>query len=128
MENTIQINTGAIKLKFTDDFGEFRGVLKVNPYDIGEANKIFNLSMEVEEKQAEYDEKIKEAKTEKEQLEILLETCGYLKKSIDCIYGAGSSLMLFGEANTFRMFEDFFKGITPLYQKASKEKTRKYKQ
>ena len=128
MENTIQISTGAVKLKFTDDFGELRGVLKVNPSDIGEANKIFTLSMELEERQSEYEKKIKQAKTEKEQLEILLESCEYLKKSIDYIYGAGSSLMLFGEANTFRMFEDFFKGITPLYQKASKEKTKKYKQ
>ena len=117
MENTIQISTGAVKLKFTDDFGELRGVLKVNPSDIGEANKIFTLSMELEERQSEYEKKIKQAKTEKEQLEILLESCEYLKKSIDYIYGAGSSLMLFGEANTFRMFEDFFKRITPLYQK-----------
>ena len=128
MENTIQISTGAIKVKFTNDFGEPIGTLNVNPSDIGEANKIFTLSMELEERQAEYEKKIKEAKTEKEQLEILLESCEYLKKSIDYIYGAGASLMLFREANTFRMFEDFFKGITPLYQKASKDKMKKYKQ
>lgn len=127
MDNFLQIRTGAKRVDIKDDFGDFVGTFVFYPSDIGQANKIFSLTEELEVMQQEYEQKIKDASNEKEQMTVLLDSCKYMKDKINYIFGEGSSEILFRGANTLQMFDDFFNGIIPYYKKASEEKTKKYK-
>lgn len=122
----LQIHTGQIRLEIVDDSGESRGIFKFNPDDTAVAKRIFSLSQTVNEKMAEYEAKAKDAKDDQANVELLDETISYFRVVIDEIYGDGTSELLFGNAHSLSMFEDFFLGIIPYYKKASEQRVKKY--
>lgn len=122
----LQIHTGQIRLEIVDDSGESRGIFKFNPDDTAVAKRIFSLSQTVDEKMAEYEAKAKDAKDNQTNVELLDETISYFRGVIDEIYGDGTSELLFGNAHSLSMFEDFFLGIMPYYKKASEQRVKKY--
>ena len=102
-------------------------MFKFNPNDVSVAKRVFALQDTVQDKFKEYEERYKEAKSEQDGIDLLEETIQYFRGVIDEIFGAGTSQILFGDCNTFSMFDDFFNGITPYYTKASKDRVQKYK-
>ena len=124
----LQIHTGQICLEVVDDHGESRGVFRFNPNDVAVAKKVFELQDTINAKFAEYEKLYAEAGDDSQRsIELLTETVDYFRGVIDEIFGAGSSQLLFGDARTFSMLEDFFAGITPYYTKASENRVQKYK-
>ena len=122
----LQIHTGQICLEIVDDHGETRGVFKFNPDDTAVAKRVFALQQSMEDKFVEYEEKCKKSSGAEDNLELLDDIIQYVKGVIDEIFGAGSSQLLFGDANTLSMFEDFFVGITPYFKSASEARVKKY--
>jgi hypothetical protein len=122
---SLQIKTGQISLQILDDNGEVRGVFKFNPADVKVATKVIDLVAEFRTKQLEFDEKAKQCTESEDKLRLLDEVVDYFKQSIDGIWGTNSSQVLFGNASTLEMFDDFFSGITPYYQKESKKRMAK---
>jgi hypothetical protein len=124
---SLQIHTGQICLDILDDQGNQRGVFKFNPNDVSVAKRVFALQNTIQDKFKEYEERYKDVQNEQDGITLLDETIQYFRGVIDEIFGAGTSQILFGDCNTFSMFEDFFNGITPYYTKASKDRVQKYK-
>lgn len=124
---SLQVRTGQISLQILDDYGEVRGVFKFNPQDIESAKRVFALQNELPVMQEEFERKIASAKTEEEKINILSGIVDYFNQAIDECFGKGSSDILFGGARTLSMYEDFFTGITPYYQKAGESRVKKYK-
>lgn len=124
---SLQVRTGQISLNILDDAGESRGVFKFNPEDIQSAKRVFELQSEFNVKQEEFQKRAEQCETPEQKLELLDEVVSYFRNLVDDCFGAGSSDLLFGNAKTLTMFEDFFNGITPYYQKASEARMAKYK-
>ena len=124
---SLQINTGLISLSISDGNGEQRGIFSFNPKDIKVARKVTDLIEDYKLKQMEFSEKEKECETTEDRIKLLDEIVDYFKESIDAVWGENSSKVLFGNASTLQMFDDFFKGIAPYYQRESQKRTAKYK-
>lgn len=123
---SLKISTGLISVRIVDDNGNERGIFSFNPTDIKVARKVNDLIEEYEKKQIEFAEKEKQCTTTEDRIRLLDEVVDYFKTSIDEVWGENSSKVLFGNASTFEMFDDFFAGITPYYQKESKKRMSKY--
>lgn len=123
---SLQVRTGEIRLQVLDDYGETRGVFSFNPNDVKSAQQFLDVQVEFEKKQAEFEKRVEGAETPEEQVVILNEIVDYFKGLVDTCFGEGSSAVLFGDACTLSMFEDFFVGITPYYEEASKQRMAKY--
>ena len=123
---SLQVRTGQISLQILDDNGDPRGVFKFVPTDIESAKQILSLQQEVNDKYKEFQELAKSADSADKQINLLGEVVDYFESRIDSIFGEGSSKILFGNAKTLSMFEDFFTGIMPYYEKASKKRVNKY--
>lgn len=124
---SLQIRTGAISLEILDDAGNSRGVFSFNPEDVESAKQVIELQSEFEAKQIDFEERAKTCTDAESKVVLLNEVVNYFRDAIDRCFGEGSSDLLFGNAKTLSMFEDFFNGITPYYQKASKARIAKYK-
>lgn len=124
---SLKISTGQITLNIIGDDGETRGKFKFNPMDVESAKNMMDIQKELATKQKEFEGAVKECETEESKLNMLVEIVTYFKGLVDKCFGSGSSKILFGEANTLSMFFDFFEGITPYYEKASKQRVDKYK-
>ena len=124
---SLQVRTGQISLRILDDSGEERGIFKFNPQDISAAKKLMELQSELDIKNGEFQELANKCETPEEKVKLLEDEVNYIEGLIDDCFGIGSSLVLFGNAKTLSMFYDFFDGITPYYQKASKNRMDKYK-
>lgn len=124
--DSLQVRTGQISLRILDDNGDERGIFKFNPEDIESAKQVVALQGELEEKRAEFESKIETCNTTDEKIELLSETVSYFKGLVDKCFGEGTSEIVFGNANTLSMFTDFFEGIMPYYEKASKKRIAKY--
>ena len=125
--DSLQIRTGQIRLMILDDAGEERGVFKFNPEDVESAKQVVLLQKELEEKNKEFDIQAEQCETPEEKAEVLSTTVAYFRGLVDRCFGEGSSDLLFGNNNTLSMFYDFFEGITPYYERASKQRMAKYK-
>lgn len=123
---SLKIRTGQVNLQIEDDAGNVRGIFSFNPQDVEAAKRFVALQQEFNAKQAEFDEKAKLAETTEQQVNLLNEVVDYFRGLVDECFGEGSSDLLFGNAKTLSMFEDFFIGITPYYQKASEARIAKY--
>ena len=123
---SLQVRTGTISLMILDDNGEERGVFKFNPQDVESAKQVYALQEELEVKSKEFEKQEKLCKTDQDKIELLSEVVQYFKSCIDRCFGEGTSQLVFGDANTLSMFYDFLEGITPYYQKASKQRMAKY--
>lgn len=122
-----QIRTGKIKVPIRDDDDEIRGYFKFNPEDIKSARKIADLIEEYKTKSVEYAERAKLIETPEDNVRLLDEIVDYFKTSLDGVYGDGTSAILFGNASTLEMFDDFFLGIRSYYEEASEQRKAKFK-
>lgn len=125
--DSLKINTGVVRLQILDTDGTERGIFSFNPTDVKSAEKLSNVKVDYLRKQEEFSKKIDECVTENDKYKCLVEIVDYFKNLVDECFGAGSSEILFGDACTLEMFNDFFEGITPYYRKASEERMNKYK-
>lgn len=123
---SLQIRTGRIRLEILDDTGNSRGVFSFNPTDVESAKKVMNLQTELTVKNKEFTDKANACTQPEEQVDLLNEIVDYFEGVIDEIFGAGSSLTLFGNDKSLSMFYDFFDGIMPYYQRASEQRMAKY--
>lgn len=123
---SLQVRTGQKSLQILDDNGDVRGIFKFNPEDVNSAKQILRLQQELEPKIKEFKTKFNESDSADNSIELLNEVVDYFEASIDAIFGIGSSQILFGNAKTLSMFNDFFEGIMPYYQKASEKRMSKY--
>lgn len=123
---SLQVRTGQVSLMILDDQGNERGIFTFNPTDVQSAKQVLNMQEELEMKQKEFEERVAKCETNDDKANLLVETVTYFRNLIDKVFGEGSSQLLFGDAKTFSMFEDFFAGIIPYYQKASKDRMAKY--
>ena len=124
---SLKIRTGEVRIRILDDRDEERGIFKFNPEDIETTKKFFNVQKDFEVKQKEFLDKSELCTTPDKKIELLSEIVDYLKTTIDDCFGQGSSQILFGDNCSLTMFEDFFEGITPYYEQASKARIEKYK-
>lgn len=123
---SLKIRTGKIRLQIEDDSGEVRGIFTFNPNDVESAKRIAEVQKEFGVKNKEFQDRSTKCTTPEEQINLLNEVVDYFEKLIDDCFGAGSSEILFGDDKSIDMFLDFFEGITPYYEKASKERMAKY--
>lgn len=124
--DSLKINTGKVRLQILDEDGNQRGIFTFNPSDIESAKRIIEIQKDFEMKNVEFQKRINAAETMEEKITILDELVTYFEKIIDDCFGEGSSQVLFGNDKSVEMFYDFFDGITPYYEKASKERMAKY--
>lgn len=125
---SLKIRTGRVKLQVLDDTGEVRGIFSFNPTDVESAKQIIAIQSEFTDKSKEFEARSKVCTEPKEQIKLLDEIVTYFKDMIDKCFGDGSSDILFGSDKSLEMFFDFFEGITPYYEKASKDRMSKYTQ
>ena len=123
---SLQVRTGTIKLQILDDAGEERGIFSFNPSDIESAKKVLAFQNELNEKQQEFNERVKTCETAEDKVNLMSDICDYFNNLIDECFGSGTSELLFGGAKTLSMYDDFIQGIVPYYQKASEERIAKY--
>ena len=124
--DSLKICTGRVRLQIVDEAGNQRGIFSFNPSDIESAKRVIEIQKDFEMKNAEFQKRINAAETMEEKITILDELVTYFEKVIDDCFGEGSSQVLFGDDKSVDMFYDFFDGITPYYEKASKERMAKY--
>lgn len=124
--DSLQVRTGQISLRILDDEGEERGIFSFNPEDVESAKQVVLLQEELKVKNEEFDKQIEECETAEQKINLLSEIVQYFRGLVDKCFGEGSSDILFGNACTLSMFYDFFEGITPYYEKASKKRMAKY--
>lgn len=134
MNNDLQINSGIIHLTINGGptFIEF------NPNDILFAEHFYLLMQEFDEKQKEYQERLKKISEDKsvdangvpsnlnDGLKVVHESCNFIRSKIDVLFGDGTSQKLFGDALVLEQFEQFFNGILPYIQNARNEKLERY--
>lgn len=125
--DSLQVRTGVVSLKILDDAGEERGIFKFNPTDIESAKKVVELQGELEERQKDFETRATTCETTEQKINLLEESVSYFEELVDKCFGEGSSKLLFGDAKTLSMFDDFFNGIIPYYKKASEQRMEKYK-
>lgn len=133
--DSLRINTGEIRLCVNDDPHR---VIAFNPTDISFVERFYGLLSEFEGKEKDYRRKAEALQENTEvgafgipknvggALELLRETCGFLREKIDDVFGTGTSQAAFGDANTLDMFEQFLNGVTPFVQKAREKQVNKY--
>lgn len=124
--DSLKISTGRVRLQIVDEAGNQRGIFSFNPSDIESAKRVIEIQKDFEMKNAEFQKRINAAETIEEKITILDELVTYFEKVIDDCFGEGSSQVLFGDDKSVDMFYDFFDGITPYYEKASKERMARY--
>lgn len=124
--DSLKINTGKVRLQILDEDGNQRGIFTFNPSDIESAKRIIEIQKNFEMKNVEFQKRINATETMEEKITILDELVTYFEKIIDDCFGEGSSQVLFGDDKSVDMFYDFFDGITPYYEKASKERMARY--
>lgn len=113
-------------------------VIEFNPSDIGFVERFFALMDSVEEKEAEYRNRLEELKEDTsmnsygvpkavgKEIKLTAEICAYMREQIDTVFGSGTSQTVFGEINTVDMFAEFFSGIAPHISAARSEAVKKY--
>lgn len=124
---SLQVRTGQISLRILDDNGDERGIFKFNPQDVALAKRVVDLQNEIAESQVDYEVKAAACTTDSDRVNLLVEVVDYYEGIIDKCFGEGTSKIVFGDAKSLSMFSDFLDGITPYYEKASKNRMAKYK-
>lgn len=134
MQN-IKIDSGSVRLTINDDPAR---LVEFNPNDVGFVERFYSLMSRFEEKEKEYAARIKELsaceeldafgipKNMRENLALLQDACTFMREQIDFVFGAGTSMRVFGNMNTLDMFEQFLNGIVPHIQAVRTDKVVKY--
>lgn len=133
--DTLQIVTGEKRIAINSDPER---IISFNPTDVLFVERFYSLLAEAEIKSEEYKTRAKLLEQDKqigenglpanikERIDLLKESCIYLREQIDGVFGAGTSQKAFGDAFKLDMFGQFFDGIKPYFQKARAEKIAKY--
>jgi hypothetical protein len=139
MTDTLNLNTGTVRLKITDNRDGPERYIEFNPNDIIFAEKIYALERKFLEKQQSMEARANELdaveeKDEfglpvntKERLAFVREISDWLREQIDDLFGEGTSQMVFGDLHSLEVYEQFFSGIQPYFQKARSEKVDQYR-
>lgn len=132
---SLQINTGEIKLAINDDPNR---VIAFNPSNALFAERFYNLMGDFKSRLIEYrvrmDELEKHGDTDEngivlniqEHIDIVKEANNFMRAKIDDLFGVGTSQTVFGDALVMDAFTQFFEGILPFIQQARKDKINKY--
>jgi hypothetical protein len=133
--DSIHITTNEKRIPITRD-GRNVGEIVFNPSDVDFAERFYRIVADFEVKLKEYETGYSEISTETDEhgvpvhaddhLNLLRETCTYIKEKIDYVFGSGTSEIVFGSALVLDMFPQFFDGIKPFIQSARSEKIVKY--
>lgn len=135
MPQSLQMQTADIQILVNDDPNR---VISFNPEDIAFIDAFYSLIGEFDSKMNEFKQRellLRKNKavdkfgipvTTKEEIQLTLDLCTYLREKIDMLFGMGTSDTVFGKANTPDMFVQFFDGITPFIQTAREKKMQKY--
>ena len=133
--DSLRIDDGVKRIAINDDPGR---VIAFNPTDVTFAEKFYNLIGEFEIKLKEYqrmsdDLEKTDAKDDNglpvnmdARLALLREVCGYIRGRIDYLFGVGTSQIAFGDVMAMEVFEQFFQGITPFFQRVRSAKIEQY--
>lgn len=123
---SLKIRTGQINLQIIGDDDEPRGVFSFNPEDVEAAKRYMSIRNEMTEKQKEFERQEERCETDEEKMQLLNDIVNYFEEKIDECFGSGSSKLLFGDNKSLSMFSDFFEGIAPYFEAASKKRIDKY--
>lgn len=115
----IQIDDGTLEIVVNSDPSR---IIVFNPRDVVFAERFYALQGEFESKLLEY--KLRHAQLDleknniKQRIQLLRESCEYMRGRIDYLFGDGTSKAAFGDAMTLDMFTQFFTQITPYISRA----------
>jgi hypothetical protein len=136
MTDTLRIDTGEKHIAITNANGDVRGEIVFNPADVLFAERFYKVVGEFDVKLTEYQSRYEEVGKDTDEhgvllhaennLQLLRETCEYIRGQIDYLFGEGTSQIAFGDAMVLNMFEQFFDGITPFIQTARVQKISQY--
>lgn len=136
----LKISTGAITLDIERD-GEAIGSIRFNPEDIKFREAVLTMMTEVPIKRKEIEQRAQELDSRTDKIiidgveinenisdSILLwkDFYSYFHGKIDDVFGSGTSETVFGGAYTVDSMLDFFNGVKPYIEEASKKKISKY--
>lgn len=133
--DSIRIETGEKRVSINDDSSR---VIVFNPSDVLFAERFYKLMGEFETKLGEYEERTRELEASQEldenglpvnaqeRLDVLKETCVYVRERIDYLFGEGTAQTAFGDVANLDIFTQFFEGITPFIQNARAGKIAQY--
>lgn len=136
--DTLQIQSGVKRLAVERD-GEQVGEIKFNPSDAEFAERFYVVVSEFNEKIDVYRQRHLEinmnASSSKngipdnapEQIQILRETCEYVRGRIDYLFGENTSSVVFGDSLVLESFEQFFDQILPYIKSARSDMIGKYR-
>jgi hypothetical protein len=132
---SIQINTGEIKLAINDDPNR---VIVFNPADVMFAERFYKMAGTLEDTLTQYQRQMTELEKETgvdekgipvnadARMELVKEISTYCRGQIDELFGAGTSQKAFGDTLNVSVFAQFFEGITPFIKQARADKIQKY--
>ena len=135
----INIDKGVTRIPITRD-GEDVGVITFNANSIEFADGFYNLLKNFDGRMAEFEKKAVKLDSitkvdefgfptnTKEKLQLIKETCNYMREEIDKLFGKDTSNIVFGDSNTLDMFSQFFEGVIPYFEKSRSLKIAKYTQ
>lgn len=126
--DSIRIDSGVKRIAINDD--ESR-VIEFNPSDVLFAERFYSVYGEFEKKHEEYKTKAKKLGAENvenigEGIVLAREMCAFMREKIDILFGAGTSQKVFGDTLSMAMISQFLEGMTPFFEHARSEKTKKY--
>jgi len=133
--DSIHIDVGLKRIAINDDPNR---IIEFNPQDVVFAEKFYDLIATFEEKLDELQARSKELEAVKEvdvngtpinmteRFALVRDTCEFVKKSIDQLFGENTSETAFGDAASLDMFVQFFNGITPYIKAARQKKMAQY--
>lgn len=128
-KDEIIIDDGVIELDINRG-GKVVGVFRFNPSDLEESERHARITEEIEknhEEQAAKAKEIDEKGSTLDGIEYLKNFVVDMHDKIDCVYGSGTSKLLFGECKSIDMIVSFFNQLQPYYEKASQKRREKYK-
>jgi len=133
----INIDKGVTRIPIVRD-GEDVGTISFNANSVEFADGFYTLLKNFDGRMSEFEKKaIKlDGVTEvdefgfpintKEKLQLIKETCEYMREEIDKLFGKDTSNIVFGDSNTLDMFSQFFEGVIPYFEKSRSLKIAKY--
>lgn len=130
-DSNIQIKSKSL---YTISVNGIEDLIKLDLTDMSLPAKFLDMLQKVELKQKDYDDKITEIQAREDKiiygslsqnnldcLNALNDMCNELRKEVDKFLGKGVCEAIFGEVNTYSMFEDLFEAIQPELEKAFKK-------
>jgi hypothetical protein len=137
MAININIDKGVTHIPVTRD-GESVGAISFNANSIEFAEGFYTLLKSFDGRMSEFEKKAIKLDgvtkvdefgfpiNTKEKLQLIKETCEYMREEIDKLFGENTCSVVFGDSNTLDMFSQFFEGVIPYFEKSRSLKIAKY--